>query len=482
MRAIVLTGAGERAFAAGADIKEMAGATAESLTPATVSRPGSLRTIRKPMIAAVRGFALGGGCELAMACDLIVAGDDAQFGQPEIRIGVMPGAGGTQRLTRAIGKARAMELILTGRSIDAREAARLGLVTRVVPAEATLESALDLAAEIATMPPLAVAAAKRRSTRPTRCRSRRSRRRAPGVLRPVRHSRPDGGHGGVRREAAAALDRPLMSEPARSPLRYAVADAVATLTLDRPEARNALDAALKRELLGAIRAAGRDRAVRALVLTGAGSAFSAGQDLREASVPDAPPLSTVLRQTYNPLILAMRRLDKPIVAAVNGVAAGAGLALALACDLRIAADTATFVLAFGRIGLVPDSGTTWFLPRPRRPGAGRRARAGRRSPDGSRRRAMGPRQPRRPGGCRAGRGPGPRRAPGGRCAARARADQAGPEPVARRDARRTARRRGGAAGGRRPIGGPPRGRRRLPGEAAAAVHRGVAGITVPSAR
>ena len=154
-----------------------------------------------------------------------------------------------------------------------------------------------------------------------------------------------------------------MSEPARSPLRYEVADAVATLTLDRPEARNALDAALKRELLGAIRAAGRDRAVRALVLTGAGSAFCAGQDLREASGPEAPPLSTVLRQTYNPLILAMRRLDKPIVAAVNGVAAGAGLALALACDLRIAADTATFVLAFGRIGLVPDSGTTWFLPR-----------------------------------------------------------------------------------------------------------------------
>ena len=120
-----------------------------------------LRTIRKPIVAAVRGFALGGGCELAMACDLIVAGDDAQFGQPEIRIGVMPGAGGTQRLTRAIGKARAMELILTGRSIDAREAERLGLVTRVVPAEATLESALALAAEIAAMPPLAVAAAKR---------------------------------------------------------------------------------------------------------------------------------------------------------------------------------------------------------------------------------------------------------------------------------------------------------------------------------
>ena len=162
VHAIVLTGAGERAFAAGADIKEMADATPESLADGGgFGHWDELRMIRKPLIAAVRGFALGGGCELAMACDLIVAGDDAQFGQPEIRIGVMPGAGGTQRLTRAIGKARAMELILTGRTIDAREAERLGLVTRVVPAEATVESALALAAEIAAMPPLAVAAAKR---------------------------------------------------------------------------------------------------------------------------------------------------------------------------------------------------------------------------------------------------------------------------------------------------------------------------------
>jgi 2-(1,2-epoxy-1,2-dihydrophenyl)acetyl-CoA isomerase len=154
-----------------------------------------------------------------------------------------------------------------------------------------------------------------------------------------------------------------MAEAGYSSLRYEVADAIATVTLDRPEARNALDAALKRELLAAIRAAARDRAVRALIITGSGAAFCAGQDLREASGPDAPPLSTVLRETYNPLILAMRRLEKPIVGAVNGVAAGAGLALALACDLRIAADTASFVLAFGRVGLVPDSGTTWFLPR-----------------------------------------------------------------------------------------------------------------------
>jgi enoyl-CoA hydratase len=160
-RAIVITGAGERAFAAGADIKEMAEATPVSLTLAnSFARWERIRRVRKPLIAAVRGFALGGGCELAMACDMIVAGDDAVFGQPEIRIGVMPGAGGTQRLTRAIGKARAMELILTGETIPAREALALGLVTRVVAREETVPEALRLAARIAEMPPLAVMAAK----------------------------------------------------------------------------------------------------------------------------------------------------------------------------------------------------------------------------------------------------------------------------------------------------------------------------------
>ncbi len=161
-RAIVLTGAGDRAFAAGADITELA-----DQTPARLHADGNFKpwnriaAIGLPLIAAVRGYALGGGCELAMTCDLIVAGDDAQFGQPEIRIGVMPGAGGTQRLTRAIGRYRAMELILTGRSIDAQEAHAAGLVTRVVPAAETLTAALDLADQIAAMPPLAVRAAKR---------------------------------------------------------------------------------------------------------------------------------------------------------------------------------------------------------------------------------------------------------------------------------------------------------------------------------
>lgn len=160
-RAIVIAGAGERAFAAGADIRELADQTPGSLHDAdpfsVVDRVGALRT---PTIAAVRGFALGGGCELAMACDMVVAGDDARFGQPEVLIGVIPGAGGAQRLARAVGRARAMELVLTGRRIDAAEADRMGLVTMVVPAAETVTRALDLAAKIAAMPPLAVQEAK----------------------------------------------------------------------------------------------------------------------------------------------------------------------------------------------------------------------------------------------------------------------------------------------------------------------------------
>lgn len=138
---------------------------------------------------------------------------------------------------------------------------------------------------------------------------------------------------------------------------------VATLTLNRPDALNALTVPMKQALLAAFRRLEREKPIRAVVLTGAGRAFCAGQDLRERLEPDAAPLGVEVRERYNPIIRAMRGLPKPIVGAINGVAAGAGASLAMACDLRVASETASFALAFGRVGLVPDSGATWFLPR-----------------------------------------------------------------------------------------------------------------------
>lgn len=160
VRAIILTG-NEKAFAAGADIKEMAEASAmEMLTRDQFARWDKIRKVKKPIIAAVSGFALGGGCELVMACDIIIASESAKFGQPEINIGVMPGAGGTQRLTRAVGKAKAMEIILTGKMFSANEALQWGLINKVVPAEYYLEEAKNIAKEIASKPPIAVCLAK----------------------------------------------------------------------------------------------------------------------------------------------------------------------------------------------------------------------------------------------------------------------------------------------------------------------------------
>lgn len=160
IQCVVLTG-NERAFAAGADIKEMADRTAiKMLEVDQFTKWDRIKRFKKPIIAAVSGFALGGGCELSMLCDMIVASETAKFGQPEIKIGVMPGAGGTQRLTRAVGKARAMEMVLTGEFISAREAEAAGLVNKVVPVEHFLEEALKLAAKVATMPPVALRLAK----------------------------------------------------------------------------------------------------------------------------------------------------------------------------------------------------------------------------------------------------------------------------------------------------------------------------------
>lgn len=157
---MILTGS-PKAFAAGADIKEMASLTfGAAFTQDFISSWDRIGTMRKPLIAAVAGYALGGGCEVAMMCDLIIAADTAKFGQPEINLGVMPGAGGTQRLTRAIGKAKAMDLCLTGRMMDAAEAERSGLVARVVPADMLMDEARKMAATIAGQSHPALMAAK----------------------------------------------------------------------------------------------------------------------------------------------------------------------------------------------------------------------------------------------------------------------------------------------------------------------------------
>ncbi|HWB62812.1 MAG TPA: enoyl-CoA hydratase-related protein [Chitinophagales bacterium] len=160
VRVIILTG-GERVFAAGADIKQMADATAiDMLNIDQFSTWDQIKKTRKPIIAAVSGFALGGGCELAMTCDMIIASETARFGQPEIKIGTMPGAGGTQRLTRAIGKVRAMEMVLTGKFISAEEALAAGLVNKIVPVELLLDETKKLASEIAKLSPVAIKLAK----------------------------------------------------------------------------------------------------------------------------------------------------------------------------------------------------------------------------------------------------------------------------------------------------------------------------------
>lgn len=160
VRVIIITG-NDQAFAAGADIKQMADkSSVDMLILDQFSTWDQIRKTKKPIIAAVSGFCLGGGCELALTCDMIIASETARFGQPEIKIGVMPGAGGTQRLTKAVGKARAMEMVLTGKFVSAEEALAMGMINKVVPVEMYLREAVTLAREIAQMSPIAIQLAK----------------------------------------------------------------------------------------------------------------------------------------------------------------------------------------------------------------------------------------------------------------------------------------------------------------------------------
>jgi len=165
IKAIVITG-GTNVFAAGADLKEMADATTvDMLLRNRIGLWDRLRTVSKPLIAAVAGYALGGGCELAMLCDIIIAAENARFGQPEINVGLIPGAGGTQRLTRALGKFQAMDMVLTGRMLGAEEAFQRGLAARLVPPELIVDAAIKLGKEIASKPPISVRLAREAVTR-----------------------------------------------------------------------------------------------------------------------------------------------------------------------------------------------------------------------------------------------------------------------------------------------------------------------------
>lgn len=160
-KVVIVTGSGEKAFAAGADIKEMSTVSfADAYKRSLLNGWGALRSVRKPLIAAVNGYALGGGCELAMMCDIIIASETASFGQPEIALGVIPGMGGTQRLTHAVGKSRAMEMILTGARISATEAAAIGLISRTVPADQLMTETRKVAGKIAEYSTPVVAMAK----------------------------------------------------------------------------------------------------------------------------------------------------------------------------------------------------------------------------------------------------------------------------------------------------------------------------------
>jgi len=223
--AIVITGS-EKAFAAGADIAAMANFSyMDAYKGNYITRNWErVKTCRKPVIAAVAGFALGGGCELAMMCDLIIAADNAKFGQPEVKLGILPGAGGTQRLPRAVGKAKAMEMCLTGRFMDAEEAERSGLVARVVPAERLLEDALETAKTIASYSLPVVMMIKECVNRAYESPLNEGLLfEAPHFPFQLRARRPEGRHGCLPRETRAAVQAPLISRhpdaaPAHDPL------------------------------------------------------------------------------------------------------------------------------------------------------------------------------------------------------------------------------------------------------------------------
>ena len=235
VRAIVLTGS-EKAFAAGADVKEMApkGFVDMFLEDYFAGPAEAIMRCRKPVIAAVAGYCLGGGCELAMMCDFIIAADTAKFGQPEINLGVIPGIGGTQRLTRLVGKSKAMEMCLTGRFMDAAEAERSGLVSRVVPAKDLMRDARETAGE--DRREVAAGGARGQGGGEPQLRDDAARGhpvRAAAVPRALRHRGPGRGDGGLRREAEPAVSREIAAGTVSGSLNCALGAATPCVSVGR---------------------------------------------------------------------------------------------------------------------------------------------------------------------------------------------------------------------------------------------------------
>ena len=352
-------------FAAGADLNEMAEkdlpATFDDIRPRLWAR---IDAFNKPLIAVVNGYALGAGCELALLCDLVIAGDNARFGLPEITLGTMPGAGGTQRLIRSVGKALASRMVLSGESIDAERAQQAGLVSDIHPANLSDEYALKLAANIARHSPLALRAAKQ-SLRLAHEVSLQAGLVQERQLFTVLSGTDD------RREGIAAFLQKRTPEFKRTLIVEAfilseVEQGVMTITLNRPDRLNSFNDVMHQQLADCLKQAERDDTIRCLLITGAGRGFCAGQDLNDRNVDPsgpAPDLGMSVERFYNPLVRRLAALPKPVICAVNGVAAGAGATLALGCDIVLAARSAKFVMAFSKLGLVPDCGGSWLLPR-----------------------------------------------------------------------------------------------------------------------
>ena len=368
MRCVVLCGAG-RAFAAGADVAGLRELSAAEVLAGERGRAGSgCARSRLPVVAAVHGWCLGGGCELALTCDIVLAAEDARFGLPETGLGLIPGAGGTQRLPRIAGRSLALEVILGGRTlIGARGAAARHLLARRGARGARARGARAGRAH-RRRPALAVRLAREAVRAGLRVAARgRAGRGAPALRAGLRERRRPRGNGRVRRAARAELERRCMTE---EPTHRVERDgAVATVTLDRPDALNAQTRASRRALVRDLRALSADdgRALRRAdgrrprVLRGPGSARAGRAGERRRHDP---------RDLHPDRGGARRACPSRSIAAINGAAAGAGLSIALACDLRYMAEDAVLMMAFSNIGARAR------LRRHLAPAAHRRLRAG----------------------------------------------------------------------------------------------------------